>query len=161
MVYFDSPSTEMTPNECNILTSPQHSKMMAMACKLFSRCCSFSMSVTFHPRLSVLSIPSSPSVTKCNALDVQRDAYCRTCDFVECFCTSPMTPHVPLTCRLWSYPSKSHSVSPLPSLFQSGCPSLFGKKTVTRGSKASYLSLNNKEFELSTKGRPFFFAYYN
>lgn len=39
----DSPSTLMTPSRCSILTAPQHSRMTATACKLFSLCSSLSM----------------------------------------------------------------------------------------------------------------------
>lgn len=34
----DLPSTLMTPSRCSILMAPQHNRMMAMVCKLLSRC---------------------------------------------------------------------------------------------------------------------------
>ena len=39
----DSPSTEMTPSMCSILTAPQHSRTMAIVCRLLSFCCSLSI----------------------------------------------------------------------------------------------------------------------
>lgn len=50
MVDVDSPSTVMTPSRCSILTAPQHSRMMAMVCKLFSLCFSLSILInSFSP----------------------------------------------------------------------------------------------------------------
>lgn len=73
----DSPSTVMTPSRCSILTAPQHSRMMAMVCKLFSLCCSLSILMTSFFPLAPRSFGSSTLLLFLYLLDFYNAKICK------------------------------------------------------------------------------------